>query len=34
MRLNSGAPFDSATGHYLAYVVVFSRLVSVTSPRG
>jgi hypothetical protein len=29
-----GGPFDSATGHYLANVVVFSRLVSVSRPRG
>jgi hypothetical protein len=29
-----GGPFDSATGHYLANVVVFSHLMSVSSPRG
>jgi sortase (surface protein transpeptidase) len=29
-----GGPFDSATGHYLANVVVFSRLVSVSRSRG
>ena len=29
-----GGPFDSATGHYLANVVVFSHLVSVSSPKG
>jgi hypothetical protein len=27
-----GGPFDASTGHYLANVVVFSRLVSATSP--
>lgn len=27
-----GGPFDESTGHYLANVVVFSRLVSVSSP--
>jgi hypothetical protein len=29
-----GGPFDSATGHYLANVVVFSHLVSVSPPKG
>jgi sortase (surface protein transpeptidase) len=28
-----GGPFDSATGHYLANIVVFSRLVSVSTPK-
>jgi sortase (surface protein transpeptidase) len=29
-----GGPFDSGTGHYLANVVVFSNLVSVSRPKG
>jgi Sortase domain len=29
-----GGPFDPSTGHYLANIVVFSRLVSVSRPRG
>jgi hypothetical protein len=29
-----GGPFDPSTGHYLANIVVFSRLVSVLGPRG
>jgi sortase (surface protein transpeptidase) len=29
-----GGPFDPSTGHYLANIVVFSRLVSVSSPKG
>jgi hypothetical protein len=28
-----GGPFDESTGHYLANVVVFSHLVSVSSPK-
>jgi Sortase domain len=29
-----GGPFDPSTGHYLANIVVFSRLVSVSRPTG
>jgi sortase (surface protein transpeptidase) len=29
-----GGTFDHATGHYESNVVVFSRLVSVTKPKG
>jgi len=29
-----GGPFDPSTGHYLANIVVFSRLVSISRPKG
>lgn len=29
-----GGPFDPSTGHYFANIVVFSRLVSVSRPKG